>query len=58
MVYLTSLKENHPSHIDGLCQLATCHMQMGSRELAKELFSEVLKLRPNHTMALQNFGEL
>ena len=58
MDYLTSLRENNPSHVGGLCQLATCHMQMGNRQLAKELFSEALKLNPNHTMSLQNFGEL
>lgn len=58
MVYLTSLREHQPSHMGGLCQLATCHMQMGTRELAKELFSEVLRHDPNHTMTLQNFGEL
>lgn len=58
MVYLTLLRKQQPSHVGGLCQLATCLMQNGSRELAKKLFSEALKLNPNHTMTLQNFSEL
>ena len=58
MVYLSLLREHHPLHINGLSQLATCHMQMGERQQAKEMFTEVLKRDPNHNMALQNYGEL
>ena len=57
VVYLEMLREHHPSHVNGLCQLATCHMQLGHRDKAKELFQLVLSANPNNTMALQNYGE-
>ena len=57
LVYLGRLREHHPSHMGGLCQLATCHMQLGHKGQARELFQEVLREQPNHTMALQNYGK-
>lgn len=58
LVYLEPLVEHHPSHLGGHCQLATCHMQLGNKALAREMFTEVLNKNPNHTTALQNYGEL
>ena len=57
VVYLESLREHHPSHVSGLCQLATCHMQLGHRQKARDLFEQVLLVNPDNTMALQNYGE-
>ena len=57
LAYLTSLREHHPAHISGLCQLGTCHMQLNQRREARDIFSQVLNISPNHTMTLQNFGE-
>ena len=57
-MYLEPLVEHHPSHLGGHCQLATCHMQLGNKVLAREMFTEVLVKNPNHTTALRNYGEL
>ena len=54
---LTVLQETDPSHLLGRAQLGTCHMRMKEYQMAGEVFSEVLKIEPDHRMALQNFGD-
>ena len=56
VVHLEVLLEYSPSHVNALSQLATCHMQMGHAHKAREMFKQVLKMNPNQTMALQNYG--
>lgn len=56
--YLTLLLEHHPQHTSGLSQLATNYMQLKNYTEASELFETVLKLKPNETMALQNYGKI
>ena len=57
MEYLELLVAHHPSHLSGLCQLATAHMQLGHRAQAKEMFQKVLTVDPHNSMTLQNYGE-
>ena len=55
---LEQLRESDHAHLLGHTQLGTCLMKMKDYARAREVFTSVLEVDPDHLMALQNYGEM